>query len=66
MGLNSSKLTTKEILEENKKAIRTSIHEIDREEKRIGRRQKEVESKIRRSAKEGRVVSFQIIYLILE
>lgn len=55
MGAGQSK-STAEILQENKNAIRTSIHEIDREERRIKQRQKEVETSIKKSAKEGRVV----------
>ena len=56
MGIGQSKPTTKEILQENKNAIRTSIREIEREERQIERRRKEVEAKIKKSAKEGRVV----------
>ena len=55
MGAGQSK-TTAEILQENKNAIRTSIREIDREERQIERRRKEVEASIKKSAKEGRVV----------
>ena len=60
MGAGQSK-TTAEILQENKNAIRTSIREIDREERQIERRRKEVETKIKKSAKEGRVVGFQVL-----
>ena len=55
MGITPSK-TTAEILRDNKNAIRTSIREIDREERQIQRRRTEVEAKIKKSAKEGRVV----------
>ena len=55
MGAAPSK-TTAEILQENKNAIRTSIHEIDREERQIEKRRKEVEAKIKASAKKGNVV----------
>lgn len=55
MGVTPSK-TTAEILRDNKNAIRTSIREIDREERQIQRRRTEVEAKIKKSAKEGRVV----------
>ena len=57
MGAAPSK-TTKEILDENKNAIRSSIREITREQRQVDRRRREVESKIKKSAKEGRVVSF--------
>ena len=56
MGAAPSK-TTKEILDENKNAIRSSIREITREQRQVDRRRREVESKIKKSAKEGRVVS---------
>lgn len=56
MGAAPSK-TTKEILDENKNAIRSSIREITREQRHVDRRRREVESKIKKSAKEGRVVS---------
>ena len=57
MGAAPSK-STKEILSENKSASRQSIREIDREERQIKRRQKEVENSIKKSAKAGRIVSF--------
>ena len=56
MGAAPSK-TTKEILDENKNAIRSSIREITREQRHVDRRRREVESKIKKSAKEGRMVS---------
>ena len=56
MGAAPSK-TPAEILQDNKNAIRTSIREIDREERQIERRRKEVEAKIKASAKKGNVVS---------
>ena len=56
MGAAPSK-TTKEILTENKNAIRSSIREITREQRQVERRRSEVEAKIKKSAKEGRVVS---------
>ena len=49
MGAGQSK-TTAEILQE-----------IDREERQIERRRKEVETKIKKSAKEGRVVGFHVL-----
>ena len=55
MGAAPSK-TTAEILQDNKNAIRTSIHEIDREERQIEKRRKEVEMKIKAAAKKGSVV----------
>ena len=55
MGAAPSK-TTAEILQDNKNAIRTSIREIDREERQIERRRKEVEAKIKVAAKKGNVV----------
>jgi singapore isolate B (sub-type 7) whole genome shotgun sequence assembly, scaffold_6 len=55
MGAAPSK-TTAEILQDNKNAIRTSIREIDREERQIERRRKEVEAKIKAAAKKGNVV----------
>ena len=57
MGAAPSK-STKEILTEYKNAIRQSIREIDREERQIKRRQREVEATIKKSAKAGRIVSF--------
>ncbi|KAK8805111.1 hypothetical protein WA538_001719 [Blastocystis sp. DL] len=54
MGAAPSK-TTAEILQDNKNAIRTSIREIDREERQIERRRKEVEAKIKAAAKKGNV-----------
>lgn len=65
MGAAPSK-TTKEILNENKSAIRQSIREIDREERQIKRRQREVETTIKRSAKAGRIVSFVLFLLCIE
>ena len=49
MGAAPSK-TTAEILQDNKNAIRTSIRELDREERQIERRRKEVEAKIKAAA----------------
>jgi predicted phage-related endonuclease len=55
MGITPSK-TPAEMLKENKNAIRTSIREIDREQRQLERRKKEVESKIKKCAKENRIV----------
>ena len=65
MGAAPSK-TPKEILNENKSAIRQSIREIDREERQIKRRQRDVEATIKKSAKAGRIVSFILILLHVE
>lgn len=56
MGVGGSKPTIEELLKENKNAIRTSIREIDREQRRINQRKKEVEALIKKSAKNGRIV----------
>lgn len=56
MGAAPSK-SIGEILEENKKAIRTAIREIDREIRQIKRREMEVQTKIKTSAKKGSIVS---------
>ena len=56
MGVGGSKPTVEELLKENKNAIRTSIREIDREQKRISKRMKDVEALIKKSAKNNRIV----------
>ena len=55
MGAAPSK-SIGEILEENKKAVRTAIREIDREVRQIKKREIEVQNKIKASAKKGSVV----------
>ena len=55
MGAAPSK-SIGEILDENKKAIRTAMREIDREIRHIHNREIEVQNKIKASAKKGNVV----------
>ena len=48
------------MLRDNKNAIRTSLREIDREERQIEKRRKEVEAKIKKSAQQNRIGEVKI------
>ena len=65
MGVGGSKPTAAEMLRDNKNAIRTSLREIDREERQIEKRRKEVEAKIKKSAQQNRIVGYCFSFVII-
>lgn len=58
MGVGGSKPTPEEMLKQNKNAIRASLREIEREQKQIQKRRREVEAKVKKAANDGRIVEF--------
>ena len=57
MGVFGSKLTPEEMLKENKKLIRKATRELERERMGLERQEKELIAKIKKSAKEGQMVT---------